>query len=236
MEVRKTGRKEAREFIMEHHYTGTCGGAVMTWGLFNKYTDELLGAIAFQTPISENVRAYIFEDMDPSDGGVNECECDHFDEDHKYRQHVTELQRLVTLDKTPKNTESWFISRALSKLKDHKPKYWAVVSFADTTEGHEGTIYKASNAYYYGKASARKFYRNDEGELLSPRQGGVNITIPEAREKGWEIEERYTKHRYLFLLPDPYQAKEELYEMVECDLYPYPPHDEPLEEIEPLNS
>ena len=50
----------AREFLQEHHYLGGCGNAAMPWGLYSQATSELLGVIAFQTPISEAVRASVF--------------------------------------------------------------------------------------------------------------------------------------------------------------------------------
>jgi len=204
-----------REFIKEHHYTGGCAVASMIWGV--EYAETLVGAIAFHTPISENLRKSIFEADSPKP-----CDCSHIDGDHYYRQHLTELHRLVTLDDCPKNTESWFISKALSRLKEYKPKYWAVVSFADSTEDHTGTIYQASNALYYGMTAESTFYRDQEGTLRPPRNGGENISVAEARKRGWEVEERGQKHRYLFLIGDSEMSKQELREKLTVELDSYP--------------
>ena len=43
-----------------------------------------------------------------------------------------------------KNFASWFLSRTLKRLNKDKPKIKRVITFADQTYGHEGTIYKAS--------------------------------------------------------------------------------------------
>ena len=208
--VEHTPRDEVRDFILEHHYSGTCGMACMTWGLYDD-DDELVGGAAFQTPISEAVRSF------------------PFGEDHKDR--VTELQRFVTLDRCPKNAESWFLARALDSLKDYKSHYWGVLSYADTTEGHIGTIYQATNALYLGTAKERVFYRDHEGNLRTPRIGGENITLEDARERGWETEHRGIKHRYLFLLPDGHRHKKELRSKLEPEVQEYPSKEE-LEEVQ----
>lgn len=191
-----------REFIKEHHYTGGCGTASMTWGCYDNTSSELLGAIAFQTPISENVRESIFG------------------EEHKDR--VTELHRMAIKEKAPHNTGSWFISRALDGLKSYKPKYWAIVAFADSTEGHDGTVYQAANADYYGTSGSATFFRKPDGHLKHPRTTGHNITVEEAEDRGWKPEKREPKHRYVFWLPDPYQSKDELRKLAEIEVQPYP--------------
>ena len=57
---------------------------------------------------------------------------------------VLELRRLCCVDDTPKNAESFFISKTIKDLK----KIWkgkVLVSYADKQYGHTGIIYKASN-------------------------------------------------------------------------------------------
>jgi len=168
----------AKPFVIEHHYSHGIHNGPMTWGLFDK--EELIGVIAFATPSSENVRRSVF--------GEN------------YKDSVTELHRLVILDCTPKNTESWFISRALKALKEERPKYNAVLSFADPTEGHLGTIYQATNAIFTGTSSPARFYIDETGRLRHPRQNGHNVTRAEANARGWTVTNRLGKYRYLYLL------------------------------------
>ena len=153
----------------------------------------------FATPCSENVRASIFGE--------------------KYKDWVTELHRLHILDVTPKNTESWFISRCLKLLKQDKPQIKAVLSFADTTVGHSGTIYKATNAYRIGTTGKAIFYTDETGRLRHPHQCGVNITKEMATEKGWKAVQREVKNRYLFLLPKNKTEKKILMKMCKYDLF-----------------
>ena len=60
-------------------------------------------------------------------------------------ERVIELNRLWADDKHPRNFESWFLARALKLL----PAF-IVVSFADTAQGHDGCVYRASNFRYAG--------------------------------------------------------------------------------------
>jgi Ribonuclease G/E len=70
-------------------------------------------------------------------------------------EDVTELRRLVCIDDTPKNTESYFIARTLKWLKKNT-EIKVVVSYADSEYNHSGTIYKASNFEYLGKQKGAK--------------------------------------------------------------------------------
>jgi len=67
---------------------------------------------------------------------------------------VIELRRLCCVDNTPKNTESFFIARAIKMIKPFG--YKVIISYADPTHGHVGTIYKASNFRFMGKTSNGK--------------------------------------------------------------------------------
>ena len=140
------------------------------------------------TPCSENVRRSVFGD--------------------EYKTTVRELHRLAIIDDTPKNTESWFISRCLKLIRDDRPDLWALVSFADTTQGHNGGIYRATNALHCGMTAPARFYLDSEGRLRHPRQNGVNITLAHAAERGWKAVKRQAKHRFVFLLGNRSQKRE----------------------------
>jgi hypothetical protein len=68
---------------------------------------------------------------------------------------VIELRRLCCVDKTPKNTESFFIAKTLHWLKKHT-QIKTVVSYADMEQNHVGTIYKASNFECLGQQAGAK--------------------------------------------------------------------------------
>jgi len=189
LKITKIPSKDGRDYIRANHYSKSChNGPSPCYGLFNN--DIMIGCLCFATPCSENVRSSAFG----SD----------------YKDHVTELHRLFIVDDAPKNTESWFISRCLKLLKSDKPHIWAVITFADSTEGHLGTIYQATNAIYCGMSSKATFYLDQEGRLRHPRQNGINISVDDAIVRGWCPVKRLAKHRYIYLLPDSKGHRKEL--------------------------
>ena len=183
--VRQIKSSVGREFIRENHYTRTCHNGPMCWGLF--HGDELIGVCAFATPSSEAVRRSVF--------GAG------------FEDSVTELHRLFIVDGTPTNSESWFIVRALRGLLEYRPMIRAVLSFADSSEGHTGVIYRATNALFCGTTGRSRFWRDTEGRLRHPRQCGVNITPEMASERGWVGEMRDAKYRYLYLVGTPAERR-----------------------------
>lgn len=184
LSVRKTEHYEGRNFICENHYTKGCHNRPMTWGLY--HDQRLVGACAFACPSSERVRAMLMGK-------------DHVDK-------VSELHRLFVFDQSDwqdrcDNVTSWLVTRALEGLYAHKPNLRAILTYADSTEGHTGGIYKACNAYPLGTSGAKAtFYRDQTGRLRHPRQCGVNISKAEAAERGWTEEKREGKYRFLFLI------------------------------------
>lgn len=203
-EVRRIRGGQGKAFIVEHHYSKGCHNGPMCWGLFAD--DQLIGVCAFATPCSENVRASVF--------GA------------EYKNSVTELHRLAIIDETPRNTESWFIARALRGLKEEKPHIWAVLSFADSTQGHYGTIYQASNFMYCGSTGRATFFRDVTGRLRHPRQNGVNISKEEAERRFWVVEKRDAKLRYLKFLPDNKSHAAKLKWLCRLSPLPYPKSEE----------
>ena len=202
-EIRPLSKSKAKKFIKEHHYSGNCHVSPLAWGLV--IDDQLKGAIAFANPIAEEVRSQVFGKT--------------------FRGTVTELHRLVTLDECPKNTESWLISKGLECLKSHSPQFWAVVSYADSTLGHTGMIYQATNAIYFGTTEGTHYYIDQEGSLRPHRRDNTTISREEARSRGWEVSERDGKHSYLYLLPKNKNHKRKLKEMLKVDPKPYPSND-----------
>lgn len=68
---------------------------------------------------------------------------------------VLELRRLCLIDETPKNAESFFVSRSIKWLKQNTD--WEfILSYADMEQGHSGVIYRASNFEYQGLTGVGK--------------------------------------------------------------------------------
>ena len=184
--VEQIQSKVGKEFIRKHHYSHSCHNGPMCWGLVHK-SRGLVGVIAFATPCSENVRASVY--------GPDR------------KNEVTELHRMVILDAEPWGMATWFMSRAIKGLKGYRPAITAVLSFADSTEGHEGTVYRAANFHEVGSTGSATFYRDAEGRLRHPRQNGVNISTQEAKSRGWRPEKRGAKKRFILFVGTPRQKK-----------------------------
>lgn len=120
--VKPIARPEATYLFTEVHYARRMPPTSFVFGLFEE--GVLIGAISFGVPASRHLQ-------------LGACPSDP--------QSVIELNRLCVLDSAPRNTESWFVSRALALLPP-----LIVVSYADTVEGHKGYVYRACNFHYAG--------------------------------------------------------------------------------------
>lgn len=163
-----------RGWMRQHHYTHTCHNGPFGLALMDP-GGVMAGAIAYATPCSEAVRRAAWPG------------------NHK---HVTELHRLHILDRVQEPMAVPLISAGHNLLKGRG--YRMIVTFADSTEGHHGGVYRAASFVYTGTTGSRaRFYRDRSGRLRHPRQSGVNIGKAEAARRGWRPEYREPKHRYL---------------------------------------
>lgn len=114
---------EAVDIVVLHHYMHRKPPISFAFGIKDGAGD-VLGCVTFGTPGSRHLI-------------VGACPNEP--------ESVIELNRLWCDDVLPKNTESWFLSQAISMMP---PKI--ILSYADTKEGHTGIVYRAANFYYAG--------------------------------------------------------------------------------------
>lgn len=156
------GDREAKRFVVDHHYSGSYPAARLAVGLMRKTGIEparLVGVCVFGVPMNQkSVPRYL--GLAPNDG--------------------VELSRLVLLDEVLHSGESWFVARALSLLRTEKPGVTGVISYADPTErrdaagnvfkcSHWGYIYQALSFGYAGKGTARTLLLSRSGQVVSQR-------------------------------------------------------------------
>lgn len=127
-------RKEIVDFIEEWHYSKNVNGLTTTYCFkLLDVEDNLIGAMIYGRIAMANVwKKYA--------NAENE---------------LIELKRLCCIDNTPKNTESFFIGKTINWLK-RNTSIKTIISYADTTYGHEGTIYKATNFRNVGMTKSGK--------------------------------------------------------------------------------
>ena len=148
--VEYINRKALVSFIEKHHYSHNVNG-IQSYHHFGLYTEgnfglpKMIGAMMYAIP-SMPATAAKYNPINPS--------------------RCMELRRLVCIDDTPKNTESYFIGKTLRWLKQNTD-IEVIVSFADQHYGHAGTIYKASNFEYLGETAAGQVLMVDGREMHS---------------------------------------------------------------------
>lgn len=112
----------ATRIVVANHYLHRRPPISYAYGLWD--SDELVGVVTFGVPASRHLQKSLCP-RDPD--------------------RVLELNRLWVHDRMPKNTESWFVARALRELPP-----LLIASYADPVHGHVGYIYRALNFYYAG--------------------------------------------------------------------------------------
>ncbi len=127
-------RSDIRSFIEQHHYSKNINGVKSTYCFqLSTITGDLIGAAIFGNLAM-------------------------FNQWKKYGDVVTdsiELRRLVLVDDTKRNAESYFIGKMLRWLKKNTDLK-CVVSYADPNNGHTGVVYRASNFEHVGMSAAGK--------------------------------------------------------------------------------
>jgi hypothetical protein len=120
--LRQIPSSTANVAVVRHHYLHRKTSISFAYGLY--HGPKLMGVVTFGTPPSRHLQ-------------MSACPSDP--------SKVIELNRLWVDDLLPRNTESWFVSRALKMLPPR-----IVVSYADPKFGHYGYIYRALNFNYAG--------------------------------------------------------------------------------------
>lgn len=132
-----------------------------------------------------------------------------------------ELSRLVVQSKT-KNASSYLVGNSLKMLT---PKPCAVVSYADSEQGHCGYIYQATNWVYTGATVSHDHAYIVAGERVHPmtlRDKGITNPKQWAKENNIETVKPLPKHRYFQFVGDKRQRKEMRSKLVYDIVYPYP--------------
>ena len=120
--VMEIGSHLAAVTVTRRHYLHRRPPISRAFGLFSGH--QLVGVCTFGVPASRHVQ-------------LSACPSEP--------QFVIELNRLWVSDEMPRNTESWFVSRCLSRLGP-----FIVISYADSAAGHYGGIYRALNFKFAG--------------------------------------------------------------------------------------
>tara|TARA_R110002110_G_scaffold2750_4_gene13180 strand:+ start:2494 stop:3144 length:651 start_codon:yes stop_codon:yes gene_type:complete len=179
--VEKIERKDCEEFILAIHYAKRWPSISFAYGLFRDGT--LVGVVTYGSPPSSPLRNGIAGKENAKD--------------------VVELNRLCLRDNL-KCEASRLVGASLRML----PKPKIVVSFADSAQGHEGIVYRATNFGYYGLSAKRtdwkvKGLEHLHGQTIADEFRGTKNRAKAMREKygdDFYLAPRSRKHRYIICI------------------------------------
>lgn len=179
--VSKTNEKDYSDFLNSYHYAKR--------GRKGKYVYEarldgvLIGVCKFNSPTRQTTADYL---------GVKWTE-------------LMELDRFcIHPEYQKKNFASWFIARCVLGVFNDVPVINKLVSYADSTFGHAGTIYKASNWTKDGNTKPSYHYLDRHGIPINKKRvydmaSKMQITEREYVEKhGLRKIREKAKSRYVF--------------------------------------
>ena len=182
---------QTHDWLLNKHYAKRIPSISYAFGLYDSNND-LQGVCTFGKPASPFL-------CDGVCGKDKSC-------------FVYELNRLVINDNCPKNTASYFISKAINKL----PGGLILVSYADTVMGHIGKVYQASNWLYTGATKERTDIGFDDGSHSRHYDKKIDYKL--------NRKIRTSKHRYIYFTGNKKQKRNNRLNL-NYDILPYPKGD-----------
>ena len=200
LHVEKIPNKEAKPWILQRHYAHRMPCIEWAFGLFNEKV--CVGIVTYGTPASAPLRTGI-------------C-------GPKYK--VLELNRLCLSDSAGKNAASKLIATSLKQLPP-----CVVVSYADTSYGHIGYVYQATNWIYTGLSAKRtdwhvKGLEGLHGQTIADKTRGMPdraSTIRAMYGNDFSLVDRPRKHRYVYFVGSK-RTRKKMKQALRYAILPYP--------------
>jgi len=173
-EVCDCSLNEARALISAEHYARGCSNtAVYRHGL---YRGGLLVGVALWLPPTKNCAKTVHSDW----------------------RRVLLLSRLALLPGEPQNAESILIGGSIRKIRRDQ-KWVALVTFADQSQGHDGTIYQATNWSDEGLTRPEARWEDAAGRQVS-RLSTKSRTAAEMLALGHRMVGKFSKRKFTMVL------------------------------------
>jgi hypothetical protein len=189
--------KETYQWLLEKHYAKRIPQIMHAFGL---YVDGVLkGVVTYGIPASPALCMGI-------------C-------GKEYSDKVLELNRLCLMENN-KNESSFLVSNSIKLL----PKPTIVVSYADTSQGHVGYVYQATNFLYTGLSANRVDWTIKGMEHKHSKTISDGMTLESIKEKygdDFYYTERSRKHRYIFFHGSK-TDKKIMKKLLKYNIEPYP--------------
>lgn len=166
--------KSAYAFVVEWHYAkGMANTAIFSHGLFDDL-GALLGVAVWLCPTKRACQT-----VDPDDW-----------------KRVVGLSRLAIHPSVPKNACSFLISKSIDLIRADG-RYKSLVSFADSSRGHSGLIYRASGWTYMGRTVPTPLWIDPMDGKMQSIKATKTRTVAEMKQLGFEFKGRFFKHKFV---------------------------------------
>lgn len=177
-----------KEWLLYKHYAKRIPPIEYSFGLYDK-GGILQGIVTYGTPVANTLREMFYP---------------------KYK--LMELNRLVINENLEKNVLSFLVSQSLKLL----PKPLSIVSYADTSQNHNGYIYQATNWIYTGLSAEFKDYmvkgmEHLHGASIFDMSRGQENRVEWLKQKFGDklyMKERPRKHRYFMFIGNKNDCKQ----------------------------
>ncbi len=177
--------------IRAYHYSKSCSKTGLSWTASDRYGNTVAAAV-FLPPLPPSSKSVA--QLAEQHGRV--C----------VWQRVLSLHRLVVVPGQPQNVASMLVCKALRDLR--KSNRWdAVVTYADTSAGHTGQVYRAMNAEYVGVTAAEPYWVDENGMRVS-RKSTKSRAFDEMHALGLKKQYSAGKHKFVWWLNKGRAAKE----------------------------
>lgn len=204
--ITKMDNDIARTFLEKYHYTHSCNLLIISYGFY--YYNDLKCVVGFSRPSGKNLAKSIWENGND--------------------YNTLELIRMFSFDDCPKNTESYCISKSVKSLKKDIPEVKILVSYADSSAGHVGYIYQASNWIYVGTGSnERKIFIDGERQHRRSLYGkyGTSSVVELLKMFGDRLqvsEDRFPKNKYVYIIGKNKFETKQIQSELKVKAIPYP--------------
>ena len=110
---------------------------------------------------------------------------------------VLTLSRFVLIPDMPKNSASFLLGSSIREIKKLN-RYNCLVTYADTSENHTGTIYKATNWTYIGTVKGAAKYTDKDGKLVCRKSTKTRSAA--TMKRLYKYEGYSIKHKFIYRL------------------------------------
>lgn len=173
--VRDVSRDVASAFVEREHYSRSCGNvAVYRHGLFDIF--GVLCGVAIWLPPTRAAAVRVLPEKP---------------------ENVLSLTRLAVSKRVPRNGATFLLGRSIRMIRS-KRRWEMLLTFADTWQNHDGTIYRASNWTDAGMTAPSKVWVDGTGKMMGAKRGPKNLTDNEMRAEGFRLIGKFPKFRYTY--------------------------------------